>query len=291
MLTLETLRTFVAAAESSSFTRAAEIINRTQAAVSMQMKRLEEEVGRKLFMREVRAVTLTPAGEALLPYARRLIRLHDEAVATLAEPEVHGKARLGAPEDYASLMLPGILARFAEAFPHVVVDVRCEPTGRLMEALGRGELDLTLCTTPEEPGSGTLLRREPVVWVTSARHEAQLKRPLPLALFAEGCAYRRWATMALDAAGVSYRVAFESPSVAGVLASVRSGLAVAPVGSSMVPDDLRVLGPADGFPTLPAAFISLQTNGTPRSKVVGALGEEVIRAFGETPPGTVSVPA
>ncbi|GAB7022282.1 LysR substrate-binding domain-containing protein [Salidesulfovibrio brasiliensis] len=280
MLALETLRTFVAAAESGSFTRAGALVNRTQAAVSMQMKRLEEETGRPLFVREGRSIRLAPGGEVLLPYARRLIRLHDEAVFSLAEPDVSGRARLGAPEDFASIMLPGVLERFARVYPHVVVDVRCEATEQLMAALGRGELDLTLCTTPEEPGTGVIVRREPVVWAASKRHDTHLARPLPLALFTEGCAYRRWATQALEASAIAYRVGFESPSVSGVLAAVRSGLAVAPVGASMVPDDIRVLGPAEGFPSLPAAVISVQTARADPSEVVRTLKQEVVRAFG-----------
>jgi DNA-binding transcriptional LysR family regulator len=140
------LRTFMSVVDTQSFTRAGQAVNLTQSAVSQQLKRLEQELGQELFARNGREVALTPAGEALLPYARRMLLLHDEAVSALSRPEMVGLVRLGSPDDYAARFLPSILARFAQAFPRVQVYVRCEPSSRLHHLLAESALDLIVVT-------------------------------------------------------------------------------------------------------------------------------------------------
>lgn len=271
-LPLELLRSFVAAAESGSFTRAAGVVNRTQSAVSMQMKRLEGMVGRPLFDRKVRGVSLTPAGTTLLDYSRRMLKLHDEALDAVCVPDMEGVVRLGSPEDYATTRLTKVLSDFAHAYPRVAVEVTCHPSDRLMNLFQAGELDLTLCTD-EDAAGGELLRRESVVWVCGEDSQAHEEDPLPLAVFHEGCLFRRWATTGLENMGRAYRVAYSSPSVAGLLAAVRTGLAVVPLGSGIVPADLRVLGPEHGLPLLPEAAISLHRGaGVSSAPVEGLAG-------------------
>ncbi len=275
------LRTFVAAADAESYTSAAAMVHRTQSAVSMQMKRLEEGMGQPLFERNGRAMRLTSQGVTLLWYARRILKLNDEAVAAVARPELSGSVRLGAPEDYAERLLPRVLARFAETYPQVQVDVVCEPGARLLAALDNRELDLMVLTNSEVPLRGETIYREQVVWVTSNRHLVHEQDPLPIAVYHEGCIFREWALRSLEGAGRSYRIAYTSLGIAGILAAVRGGLAVAPVGRSTLSDGLRVLGPADGFPELPTAVVTLiKSHGTPSPAMV-LLADHVAESFRE----------
>ena len=263
------LRTFVAAARALNFTQAARQVHRTQSAVSMQMRRLEGEIGKPLFRRVARGVELTRDGEVLLRYARRILRLHDEALVSLTAPELDGVIRLGAAEDYSSQHLPDILKRFAARHPLVRVDLYCDLSGNLLEMLAEERLDLCLCNSEAGEHGGDFLRNEPVIWVAPADAEPEALSPLPLAMFHDGCMYRKWAMQALAKRGISYRVACASPSIAGVLAAVRAGLAVAPVGASTRLSGFRVL--EEGIlPRLPSATVSLHQSGEGLSEGRGA---------------------
>ena len=280
-LPTDLLRTFVAAADAESYTSAAAMVHRTQSAVSMQMKRLEEGVGRPLFERNGRTMRLTTQGRSLLWYARRILKLNDEALAAVAQPELSGRVRLGAPEDYAERLLPNVLARFAGTYPQVQVDVVCEPGARLLVSLDNGELDLMVYSNCEVPFRGETIYREQVVWVTSDRYFAHEQDPLPIAVYHDGCIFREWAIRSLEGAGKRYRIAYTSLGTAGILAAVKGGLAVAPVGRSAISDGLRVLGPADGFPQLPTAVVTLiKGRGTP-SPAVQSLADHVSESFRE----------
>ena len=255
------LRTFVAIIDAGGFTAAAQV-HRTQSAVSMQVRRLETLLDRALFQREGRGVQLTPDGEALLGYARRLLKLHDEALAVLARPDLSGLVRLGTPDDYVGRFLPDILVRFARAFPRVQVEVHCEPSVNLRRLLAEDRLDLALITCTPGAETGEVLRREPTVWATAERHLAHEDEPLPLALFQAGCPFRDWALAGLSGLGRPYRIAYTSASISGVLAAVTAGLAVTVLGRSVLPAGVRPLGAAEGFPPLPPASITLHHDGS-----------------------------
>lgn len=187
----ELLRTFVAIAEHGGFTRAAEALNRTQSAVSMQMKRLEEDVlQRSLFERDGRQTRLTAEGQVLLGYARRILKLHGEVFNTLRRPHMVGSVRIGTPDDYVMRFLPAILSRFAEAYPLVQVEVHCDTS---LNLLARNDLDLSIVT--REPGTeiGQLLRQEPFVWMAAEGFCPHDQRPIPLAMFNTTCFCRAWA--------------------------------------------------------------------------------------------------
>ncbi len=160
-LQTDLLRTFVAAADTGGYTAAASTVHRSQSAVSLQMKRLEEGIGRRLFKRNGHSMLLTPEGETLLLYARRILQLHDEALAAVVKPDLTGRVRLGAPEDYAELLLPKVLSRFADAYPLVLVDVFCESSSELLKTLDHGELDLMVCTNSEVPERGETICLNP----------------------------------------------------------------------------------------------------------------------------------
>ncbi len=277
VLPIEYLKTFLVASDSGSFTKAAATVHRTQSAVSMQMKRLEEEIGRPIFARNGKMLGLTGAGELLREHARRIVQSHDDAVTMLSKPTLSAKIRFGAVEDYASMVLPNVLSRFALTYPEIRVDVHVAPSETLKDKLDRGELDFTLCA--EIRGNGTVVHREPVVWATSARHLIHEQEPLPLAVYHHGCVFRQWAIDALKKQRKAHRIVYVSTSVTGIIAAVQSGLAVAPIGLSYMPGQLRALGPEAGFPLLPAAKIVLHRSPSTDSEPADCFARHVAASF------------
>ncbi|GLU41764.1 LysR substrate-binding domain-containing protein [Pseudomonas sp. NBRC 100443] len=273
----ELLRTFVAIADHGGFTRAAEMVNRTQSAVSMQMKRLEEDVlERTLFERDGRQVRLTPEGQVLLGYARRILRLQGEVFNTLRQPHMVGAVRIGTPDDYVMRFLPEILSRFAQAYPLVQVEVHCESSSQL---LTRKDLDLTIVT--REPGTeiGQLLRQEPFVWMAAESFCPQEQRPLPLAMFNTTCFCRAWACNALEALEIDYRIAYSSPSLSALFAVASAGLAVTAQLRSLLTGNLRIIGEEEGLPALPSASIVLLRNPARQSPVTDKLADYIVEGF------------
>ena len=219
-LDIDQLRTFLAIADGGTFTRAADTVHKTQSAVSMQMKKLEETVGRALFERDGRSSRLTEDGARLVDYARRIVRLSAEALASFAEAELAGRVRLGLPDDYADRYLPEILARFSHSNPRVEVTVVCEPTPNLVERIGSADLDLAIITHVDSHGPASVIRRERLLWVTSSRHSVHELNPLPLALGRAFCSWRRAATLGLDSVGRPHRVLYSSWNSTAVGAAV-----------------------------------------------------------------------
>ena len=279
LLDIDQLRSFIAIADTGTFTRAAEAIHKTQSAVSMQIKRLEETVGRPLFERDGRASRLTDEGERLLDYARRIVRLSEEALASFAETELAGRVRLGLPDDYAERYLPEILARFSRSNPRVEVTVVCEPTPMLVERIEHGDLDLAIITQVSSRGSASVIRRERLLWVTSGRHAVHEQSPLPLALGRTFCTWRQAATAALDGKAKPYRVLYSSWNSTAVGAAVLAGLAVSVLPESALRPGMRVLGPADGYPTLPSCKIALLRRRTDAFPLCDALAGHIVSSL------------
>lgn len=257
LLDIDQLRTFVAIVDTGSFTRAAENVNKTQSAVSMQMKRLEDRVGHPLFERDGRLSKLTDEGERLLDYARRIVRLNAECMSSFNEKELTGRVRLGLPDDYADRYLPEILARFSRSNAKAEVTVVCEPTPNLIERVQHGDLDLAIITHIDRRGPAEVFRVEQLLWVTSSRHTVHEESPVPLALGRPSCNWRHSATEALEAAGRPFRILYVSWNSTAVGAAILAGLAVSVLPESAVRLGMRVLGPSDGFPALPSCKIGL----------------------------------
>jgi DNA-binding transcriptional LysR family regulator len=254
ILDTDLLRTFVAIAETGSFRAAAKRVYRTPSAVSMQIKKLEDTLGRPLFLRDGRQVTMTADGETLLGYGRRMLKLNDEAVARFVVPAVEGCVRLGAPDDFGTRFLPNILARFAAVHGAVDVEVMLEPSEMLLQQLDEGALDLTLITANEgqrPKRDGDILFAEPLVWAGLRGGVAWEREPLPLALATQGCPWRKAALNALDRAGIPYRIAYGSPHCAGQQAAMLADLAIAPFPASLIDPPFRRLGKSEGLPSLP----------------------------------------
>jgi DNA-binding transcriptional LysR family regulator len=287
-LDIDLMKTFLAISDTGSFTRAAEEVNKTQSAVSMQMKRLEELLGRPLFARDGRASRFTPDGERLIEYARRLVAINDEAVSSFTRPELTGTVRFGTPDDYADRFLPEILARFARTHPLVTVDVDCLSTSVLFERTKRGEMDLALVTFGCDIRTDEAVRREPLVWVTSARHSTHLLDTVPIAVSHAGCEWRSMVLRSLDSFGRKYRVAYSSPNSNAVNAAVQSGLAVGAVPELCVRPGMRILSEKDGFPALGTFDIGLVRKPGRGSSAIEALSRHVTDSMASLNPGMMA---
>ncbi|HKM61219.1 MAG TPA: LysR substrate-binding domain-containing protein [Acidisphaera sp.] len=276
------LRAFVLIAEGASFTRAAELVGRTQSAVSMQVKRLEEALGQPVLSRSRGGATeLTAHGHFLLSRARQVLALNDEIVAAFREPAVAGVVRLGTPDDYALSFLPPVLKRFAETHPAVEVEVMCAPSSELVPRMRAGVLDLTLISNGHElRGWETVpLWRGPLQWITSTRHAPHRRSPLPLALARDNCVWRAAALAALERAGVRYRIAYTSATQVGTHAPVLAGLAVTVSALSWLPDSLRPLRPEEAPCPLPDFGIRLLRGRHRDEPVADALAEHIVSCF------------
>ncbi|MGU3662716.1 LysR substrate-binding domain-containing protein [Methylobacterium sp. A49B] len=256
-LDIDLLRSFAAVAETGALSRAAERVGRSQAALSMQMKRLEELIDRPLLTRTGRGVLLTVQGERLLVHGRRILASHDDALAEFSGRSLSGSLRFGCPDDYAQAFLPALLRGFAQHHPAAAIEVVCAATPRLEERLERGGLDLALVSVPRA-AERAILRREELVWVTAKDATAPWPDPLPLALGDPDTLDHRAARTALERAGRAYRIAYASGSLSGLLAVARSGQAVAVLTRSAVPADLRVESRGNGLPPLPRIGLTLR---------------------------------
>jgi DNA-binding transcriptional LysR family regulator len=249
------LRTFVLLVEEHSVTRVARRLNRTQPAISLQLRRLELAAGHRMFERDLRRLHLTRHGEILLPYARMLLKLHDDAQARLSAEEIAGRVTLGCPDLYAAFLLPQTLARFRASYPGVEVTVRCALSAQLAEEISHGRIDIALATrmpnVNPNVGSVTLLRREPLVWLGAANGSACKDATLPLAMLPDGNLYRDYALAALNEAGRSWRISCISESIAGMQAMALADAAVIVLAKSVEVAGLRILDTKDGMPPLP----------------------------------------
>jgi DNA-binding transcriptional LysR family regulator len=260
-LEISLLRTFVMLVEEQSVTRVARRLNRTQPAISLQVNRLEEAAGQPIFDRNLRHLKLTRHGEMLLPYARLMLKLHDDARARLSAEEIAGRVTLGCPDLYAAFLLPQTLARFRASYPGVEVTVRCALSAQLAEEISHGRIDLALATRMPNihPSveSVTLLRTEPLVWLGAATGSAFKDRTLPLAMLPEGNLYRDYALDALNQAGRAWRIACISESIAGMEAMALADAAVIVLAESVKVAGLRRLDAQDGMPPLPDVDLML----------------------------------
>ena len=252
LLDLDVLRTFVAIAETGSFTAAANAVFRTPSAVSMQIKKLEDILGRSVFARDARSVTLTTDGEMLLGYARRLLSINREVVSKFIIPEIVGVVRLGSPDDYGERVLPHVLKRFAQSHPSIAVDVTIDQSSNLRRRMDDRALDITLLTNSYKTSAigAEVLLTEPIVWAGAKGGCAHLREPLPVSLWEEGCAWRAGALDALSRGGRNYRIAYMSAHTAGQRAAIMSDLAVAPLPKSFLGNDMVELCSKDGMPDI-----------------------------------------
>lgn len=249
-LDIDTLRTLVVATELGGYGAAGARLGRTPSAVSLQMKRLQRDVGAPLFRKSGRGVALTEAGEVVLRYATRILALNDELLDTVRGAALRGSVRLGFSQDFADEILPTVLARFSALYPLVTVELRIDGNGALVDAIANDQLDLALAVGHDDRKTAEVVGRLDLVWIAGADFRLREERPLPLVVLGPQCAFRQAATRALDEAGVSWRVAAVSPSVAGVWAAVRGGLGVTVRSALGLPASLSYGKSMFGLPAL-----------------------------------------
>ncbi|GIL00950.1 MAG: LysR family transcriptional regulator [Alphaproteobacteria bacterium] len=255
LLELDLLRTFVAIVDTGSFAGAASAVFRTPSAVSMQIKKLEDLLGKPVLVRDSRSVSLTREGEMLLEHARRVLALNRETMARFIQPDIAGEVRLGTPDDVAERFLPEMLRRFADSHCGVTVNVIVAGSGELSERVRQRQVDLALITC--EAGikgveaSAEILFRERLVWACAKGGVAAEQDPLPVSVWEEGCIWRKAGLSRLEAQGRDYRIAFLSAHISGQRAAVLADLAVAPIPSSALNGMVVEADPKYGLPELP----------------------------------------
>lgn len=275
---IDLLRVFVTVVEMDGFTRAGKRLHRTQATISLQIKRLEQMIERRLFeRRQGRLIGLTESGESLLSYARQILRINDEALLAVTEPELEGTVRLGTPEDFASRYLPLILAKFAQMHPRVRLEVRCDLSANLLSAVRCGMLDIVLVKREVGGDTGISVCQEPLMWVGSVAYPiTDMATTLPLAVFPEGCAYRTRALDVLEAQGRQWRVTYTSSSLTGIQAAVLGGLGISVLPKSALLPGHKVLNGEIGFPVLPDIELALHVASRGQTKVWDRLIEYIL---------------
>jgi DNA-binding transcriptional LysR family regulator len=274
-LDIDLLRSFAAIADTGSFTAAAELVARTQSAVSVQVKRLEEIVGHRVFERTSRSLTLTAAGETLLGYARRILELNDESVRRIAEPPMSGEIRLGITEYFVPNELPGILARFAAAYPGVHLEVRMGLSRDLRRELAQKRLDAVIVRlAPRERDRA--IWSEPQVWVAREGFEPARSAVLPLALLPAPCVLREHAIQSLRRLKRPWKIAYTGSSMVSVQAAVRAGLGVSIVPRSSVLPGMQMLPRGRNYPDPGRLDVGVLRGAGARADIVAAL-ERVAR--------------
>ena len=281
---IDLLRTFEAIRETGSFTAAADRVGRTQSAVSLQMKRLEDRLGVPLFVRDRGPVTLTPHGEKLAAHARRILSACDDALGAFDRQSVEGAVVLGLPSDYAPRILPLVLEQFVAVYPQARVDIVIDESRHLVRRIAEGAVDLAFVTRGQGPtASSAPVFREPVVWV-GPLGDTHLTDPLPLAIWSEDAITTRWMSEALDRAGRRFRITATSPDITGLRWMVEAGFAITVMAGCSVTERMRVLGEAEGFPPLLPLDVMLERAHLKGSAVIDRLEQHLRAAFEADPP-------
>jgi DNA-binding transcriptional LysR family regulator len=273
------LRAFVAVVETGSVTGAAGLLNLTQAAVSQQVKRLEEVFGTELFERHHKRLALKPNGERLMAHAQRMIALNDEVWGAMSAPAYEGEVRLGVPHDIVGTYLPPILRRFDKAWPRVRVSLKCTTTPNLMELLQQGSIDLTLTTEERCGRNGEVLIEDQLVWVGAINGVAHKRKPLPISLGDEKCEFRRSVLKALADAGRDWRPVCEVSSMAPLLASMEADLAVGPMLRRSTPDYLQEIDKEARLPRLPMFLVNMYLPPVQQNEVALELARHIRQEF------------
>ncbi|MBS3978169.1 MAG: LysR family transcriptional regulator [Rhodobacteraceae bacterium] len=273
------MRSFLAVADAGSVTAAAGRLYRTQSAVSLQVKRLEQSLGQPLFDRQARGVVLTPRGEQLVPYARRIVALLDEAAIALREKPLVGPVRVGIPDEYSGTVLPRALAAFDERHEGVQVSVRVDHSTAQIAALEADEIDLGVIYDWQYVQEGEVLCIDPTVWVTSVTHAQHLRRPVPVAMYFQSEWSRDYVEGSLNRLGIDWRAAWACDMAGGFRVAVTNGMAIAPLSRSTIPAGCRELTTEDGFPIVDSARVVLRRNPRGTSPAVEGMADVLRQAF------------
>jgi len=262
-LSIELLRTFITVIEVASFTRAAELLYRTQPAISLQIKRLEEAVGYSLIERNGKKISLTERGEALAMHARQILRLNDLAIAELEQRDPAAILRVGLPVDYAVNALQNCLVDVIRKFPDTKIEIRCDLSKHLLAALRSNEIDIAVALFDGDDQQFLFRNwKEQPNWVGAKSFEILENTDIPLVAHPYGCVYRDRMASALKLAGKSWRIAYSSPGIDGVQRAVQDGLGLSCLTAPTVKGGMRIFSEQDGLPILAPLHIGLFTRQT-----------------------------
>ena len=257
-LPMDVLRSFVTVAELRGFTQAGELLGRSQPAISLQIKRLEDMLGSPLLKRSGQQLDLTQPGRQLFDYAKKILSLNDEVLAQFIKPEVSGRIHFGIPSEFATALLPKIVGRFVQSYPSVTLEVTCDLSKNLLNAQSDRIFDLVLALH-DDPNAkrNDRVKVEELVWVTSTDHQAHLQPTVPLIAAPQGCIYRNRGISALEKIHQPWRIVYTIPDLTGIQPAIEEGLGVTVLAKSTVPDNLQIIKPSDKFPKLGKIGVSL----------------------------------
>lgn len=251
------LRTFVTIVELGGFTRAGDALGRSQPAISLQIKRLEELLQVQLLQRDARELALTSEGETVALYARQILFLNDELFFRLGSQEIAGTIRIGIPNDFAVSFLPEILGSFNAAHLNVTLEVICDISANLLDRLSPDDLSIVIAMGEDAGGPVVKSWAERLAWVADPSKPSYEQSPLPLVAYPEGCVYRRRMTQTLNRAGIPWRIAYTSPSLSGIRAAVSAGLGLTVLSEKTIPSGLQPLPREANFPGLADVAVGL----------------------------------
>ena len=280
-LDLDTLRTLVVAHDLGGLAQAAGHLGRTPSAISLQMKRLQDDLGTSLFRKRGRGLTLTEAGEVALAYARRILALHDEFLDTVQATNVAGHIRVGCPQDFASI-LPSVLSRFASRYPRMQVELFIEGNAALAEGISNSRIDVAMIIGHEERAGASIVGQLELVWIAATGFEPPLDQPLPLAVLGPQCVFRRCAVQQLEAAKIPFRFAAGSPSLDGLWAALLGGLGITARTTLNLPHGLVSATTLHNLPLLGSLPVTLQRSAHSDGDAadhIASLLEEAIRVL------------
>jgi DNA-binding transcriptional LysR family regulator len=257
-LPTDLLRAFVSVIDLGGFTKAADALGRSQPAISLQLRRLEDLIGAKVIIVEGRSLKLTEEGETLIVYARQLLRLNDEAIAKFSANPSGGLLRIGLPTDFASAYLQEVISEFARNTPGVKIEIHCDLSRQVLHWLHSNELDIAIGILNRD-SNPYLVRswEERPIWAAATEGDTHRRRPIPLASHPEGCEYRSRMTAALRAIGREWRIVYTNPGIGGLQRAVSTGLGVSALTRKTLLPDMRILSIKDGFPELETIKIGL----------------------------------
>jgi len=272
-----TLQCFLAAAETGSFTKAAERVERTQSAISQRLAKLEQMLGKPLLVRG-KTFSLTPEGEIFLGYARQIFALHREVLDRFKQPELEGEVRFGLPENFASVFLSEVLADFSRLHPRILLTIECDLTLNLFDRFKQKEFDVVLVkmNRPEDFPHGLDVWSEPLKWVGDPSLIDPAK-PVPLVLSPQPCVYRAAALRALENASRTWRLVFSSPSYAGTVAAVKAGMGITVMPATMIPEALATID-SKFLPIMNDTHVSLLKHQAD-NRAINALAGFVLKKF------------
>lgn len=270
------LRTFVAVAETLSFTQAAQQLRLSQPTVSQHIRKLETAAGRILVVRDTRAVTLTDNGDAMLGFARSILAAQDQALSYFTGSAMRGRLRFGSADDLALTQLPGILRDFRQLYPQINLELTVSQSSTLLKRLQAGQLDLIFIKQDPGGDEGRLVRRDRMVWVGHKSVTLDADAPVPLIAYQAPSLSRTYAIRSLESVGRTWRITCNVKEVNGVLAAVRAGIGIAVFPQSLIPADLAQVSPAQGLPELGDVDFALVDNPRAAREPVEALASAIM---------------